>query len=107
VRTARAKGVSGKMVLMRHALRNALIPFVTLSGLSIALLLEGAVIVETVFSWPGLGSWLIEAIKGRDAPVTMAAVLMIAVIYTLINLLVDLLYVVIDPRVRLEGGAGR
>jgi len=105
LRTARAKGLAGGTVLLRHALRNALIPFVTLSGLSIAILLEGAVIVETVFAWPGMGSWLIEAIKGRDAPVVMAAVLMIAVIYTLINLLVDVLYVVIDPRVRLDGGS--
>ncbi len=105
LRTARAKGLSGGTVLIRHALRNALIPFVTLSGLSIAVLLEGAVIVESVFAWPGMGSWLIEAIKGRDAPVVMAAVLMISVIYTMINLLVDVLYVVIDPRVRLEGGS--
>ena len=107
IRTARAKGLSGWVVLIRHALRNALIPFVTLSGLSIAALLEGSIIVESIFAWPGIGSWMVEAIKGRDAPVVMVGVLLTALIYTTVNLIVDLLYAVIDPRIRLDGGAGR
>jgi peptide/nickel transport system permease protein len=105
VRTARAKGLSGNIVLMRHALRNALIPFVTLSGLSIGLLLEGSIIVESIFAWPGLGQWMVDGIKGGDTPVVMAGVLMIAAIYTLVNLAVDLLYTVIDPRIRISSAA--
>ncbi|MGI8908446.1 MAG: ABC transporter permease [Candidatus Sumerlaeaceae bacterium] len=105
VRTARAKGVSGKTVLVHHAFRNALIPFVTLSGLSIAGLLEGSIIVESIFAWPGLGQWMVDGIKGGDTPVVMAGVLTIAVVYTLVNLAVDLLYTVIDPRIRIGGSA--
>lgn len=104
VRTARAKGVSGRVVLMRHALRNALIPFVTLSGISIAALLEGSIIIESVFAWPGIGQWMVDAIKGRDAPVVMAGVLLTAVVYSGVNLIVDILYTVIDPRIRLDAG---
>jgi len=107
VRTAKAKGLSGRVVLVRHAFRNALIPFVTLSGLSVAALLEGSIIVESIFAWPGIGQWMVEAIKGRDTPVVMAGVLLTAVVYSAINLIVDLLYTVIDPRVRLGGGGGR
>jgi ABC-type dipeptide/oligopeptide/nickel transport system permease component len=105
IRTARAKGLSGRIVLMRHALRNALIPFVTLSGISIAALLEGSIIIESIFAWPGIGQWMVEAIKGRDAPVVMAGVLLTAVVYAGVNLIVDFLYTVIDPRVRLDGGS--
>lgn len=107
VRTARAKGLSQNKVLIRHALRNALIPFVTLSGLTIAGLLEGSIIIESVFAWPGVGSWMVDAIKGRDTPVVMAGVLLTAVVYAGVNLIVDILYTVIDPRVRLDGGSGR
>lgn len=107
IRTARAKGLSGRVVLMQHALRNALIPFVTLSGLSIAALLEGSIIVESIFAWPGIGQWMVEAIKGRDTPVVMAGVLLTAVVYSGVNLIVDMLYAVIDPRVRLDGGGGK
>ncbi len=95
------------MVLVRHALRNALIPFVTLSGLSIAALLEGSIIVESIFAWPGIGSWMVEGIKGRDYPVVMGGVLVTALIYTLVNLIVDLLYAFIDPRIRLGGGSSK
>jgi ABC-type dipeptide/oligopeptide/nickel transport system permease component len=107
VRTARAKGLGLNAVLVRHALRNALIPFVTLSGISVAALMEGSIIIETVFAWPGIGSMMIEAIKSRDAPVAMAGVLLAAVTYVTVNLVVDILYVVIDPRVRLGGRAGK
>ena len=79
----------------------------TLSGLSVAALLEGSIIVESIFAWPGIGQWMVEAIKGRDTPVVMAGVLLTAVVYSGINLIVDLLYTVIDPRVRLDGGGGR
>lgn len=105
IRTAHAKGLTERKVLVRHALRNALIPFVTLSGLSIAGLLEGSIIVESIFGWPGIGQWTVEAIKGRESPVVMACVLLAAVTYTLVNLAVDLLYSVIDPRIRAGGGA--
>lgn len=107
IRTARAKGLSSNVVLIRHALRNALIPFVTLSGITIAGLLEGSIIIESVFAWPGIGQWMVDAIKGRDAPVVMAGVLLTAVIYSGVNLVVDILYTVIDPRVRLDGGNAR
>ncbi len=104
VRTARAKGVSGRRVLVHHAFRNALIPFVTLSGLAVAGLLEGSIIVESIFAWPGLGQWMVDGIKGGDKPVVMAGVLLIAAVYTFVNLSVDLLYTVIDPRIRIGGG---
>lgn len=104
VRTARAKGLTSRVVLVRHALRNALIPFVTLSGISVAGLLEGSIIIESVFAWPGVGQWMVDAIKGRDTPVVMAGVLLTAVAYSGINLIVDILYTVIDPRVRLDSG---
>lgn len=107
IRTARAKGLSNNVVLVRHALRNALIPFVTLSGITVAALLEGSIIIESVFAWPGIGQWMVEGIKGRDAPVVMAGVLLTAVVYSSVNLIVDFLYTVIDPRVRLDGGAGK
>lgn len=105
VRTARAKGLDERRVIMKHALKNALIPFVTLVGLSAGSLLGGAVIIETVFNWPGLGKELIDSIKERDFPVTMGATLILALSFVLVNLLVDLLYVAIDPRIRLEGGS--
>jgi peptide/nickel transport system permease protein len=103
IRTARAKGLSGRVVLVQHAFRNALIPFVTLSGIAVAGLLEGSIIVESIFAWPGLGQWMVDGIKGGDSPVVMAGVLLIAAIYTLVNLAVDLLYTVIDPRIRIGG----
>jgi ABC-type dipeptide/oligopeptide/nickel transport system permease component len=106
IRTAQAKGLSGRIVLLRHALRNALIPFITVGGIAIGGLLEGSIIVETVFSWPGMGLRMIEAIKSRDVPMAMSGVLLFATVYILVNFFVDILYVVIDPRVRLEGGAG-
>lgn len=103
IRTAQAKGLAGRTVVVKHALRNALIPFVTVSGLSLGALLGGSVIVETIFNWPGLGKLMIDSIKGRDFPVTMGCVLVLATIFVIVNLLVDLLYVVLDPRIRLEG----
>jgi len=104
VRTARAKGLESRAVILKHALRNALIPFVTVAGLSIGALLGGSVIVETVFNWPGVGKLLVDSIKERDFPITMGCVLIFACVFVLVNLIVDLLYAVLDPRIRLEGG---
>ena len=101
IRTARSKGLSDWAVTVRHGLRNALLPVVTLSGLQLGALMSGAVITETVFSWPGIGSLLIEAIHRRDYPVVQATVLVISVAYVMLNLLTDLVYAWIDPRIRL------
>ena len=101
IRTARAKGLSMGAVVWRHALRNAWLPVVTLLGLQLGALLGGAVITETVFSWPGIGSLLVESIQKRDYPVVQACVLVISLIYVLVNTLTDLVYAWIDPRIRL------
>ncbi|WP_432938773.1 nickel ABC transporter permease [Kribbella sp. CA-253562] len=103
VQTARAKGLAEGGVILVHALRNALIPIVTVVGLQFGALLGGTVIVETVFAWPGVGRLLIDSISRRDYGVVQAAILLVATIFVLINLLVDLLYGFLDPRVRLAG----
>lgn len=100
VRTAKAKGLAPFLVITKHALRNALLPVVTLVGLQLGALLGGAVIAETIFSWPGVGRLVVASILQRDFPVVQAAVLLIALIFVFINLLVDLLYPLIDPRVK-------
>ena len=105
LRTARAKGVSPLRVILHHALRNALLPVITLLGLQLGALLAGAVITETVFSWPGIGLLTIESIQSRDYPVVQACVLLISVTYVLVNLLTDLAYAWIDPRIRLGAHA--
>jgi peptide/nickel transport system permease protein len=100
IQAARAKGLAEWRVVGKHALRNALIPVVTVIGIGLADLLVGAPLTETVFAWPGLGRMLVAAVGQRDLPVVMGAVLIFAVIYVLANLLVDLAYLVIDPRIR-------
>jgi ABC-type dipeptide/oligopeptide/nickel transport system permease component len=100
VRTARAKGLSERLVVLRHALRNALIPVVTLIGLQIGFLLGGAVVTETIFSWPGVGRLAVGAILSSDFPMAQGTILVLAGGFIVINLVVDLLYVVLDPRVR-------
>jgi ABC-type dipeptide/oligopeptide/nickel transport system permease component len=100
IQTARAKGLAEWRVVGKHALRNALIPVVTVIGIGLADLLVGAPLTETVFAWPGLGRMLVAAVGQRDLPVVMGAVLVFAVIYVLANLVVDLAYLVIDPRIR-------
>ncbi|MBI1963708.1 MAG: ABC transporter permease [Candidatus Rokubacteria bacterium] len=100
VQAARAKGLSERVVLLKHALRNALIPVVTVIGIGLADLLVGAPLTETVFAWPGLGRLLVAAVGQRDLPVVMGAVLVFAVVYVVGNLLVDLAYLAIDPRTR-------
>jgi ABC-type dipeptide/oligopeptide/nickel transport system permease component len=102
VRTARAKGLPEHIVLLRHALKAALLPVVTVVGLQLGSLLAGAVITETVFGWDGVGRLLVESIEKRDYPVTQACVLVIAMTYVLVNLATDLAYAQLDPRVRFE-----
>lgn len=101
IRTARSKGLTEWVVTLRHGLRNALLPVITLLGLQLGALLSGAVITETIFSWPGIGSLVVEAIHRRDYPVVQAAVLLISFSYVMVNLFTDLVYAWIDPRVRL------
>jgi len=100
VRTARAKGLPPAVVDSRHVLRNALLPVTTIIGLQTGLLLSGAVLTETVFAWPGMGSWLRDAIFNRDYPVLQGGILFLAVVFVLVNLLVDLSYAFINPRIR-------
>ena len=100
VRAARARGLRDRTVVLRHALRNALLPVLTLQGLQFGALLGGAVITEIVFAWPGLGRMLLDGILRRDYPVVQGAVIVVACAYVLVNLIVDLLYHVVDPRMR-------
>jgi dipeptide transport system permease protein len=100
VRTARAKGLSARRVIGLHALRNALIPVITSIGLQVGTLLAGAVLTETIFSWPGVGKWLIESISRRDYPALQGGIMLIAACVILVNLLVDLMYGLINPRIR-------
>jgi peptide/nickel transport system permease protein len=100
VRTAQAKGLGGKRVIVGHALRNALIPLVTIIGLQFGALLGGAVITETIFAWPGVGRLTIQAIQAKDLPLVQACVLFLALIFVFANLVVDLLYAYLDPRIR-------
>jgi peptide/nickel transport system permease protein len=100
VRTARSKGLSERIVIYRHALRNAMIPVITILGLQMGFLLGGSVITETVFNWPGVGVQLVQGINSRDFPVVQGGVLLVASVFVFVNLLVDLMYGLIDPRIR-------
>ncbi|MCC6173962.1 MAG: ABC transporter permease [Chloroflexi bacterium] len=104
IRTARAKGLSGRLVVIRHALRNALIPVVTILGIHFGRMLGGAVIVESVFAWPGIGRMVLQAVLNRDYLVVQGTLLLLVVSFIVINLVVDLLYGVFDPRIRLSSG---
>ncbi|MFZ9098291.1 MAG: ABC transporter permease, partial [Burkholderiaceae bacterium] len=99
-RTARAKGLGESAVLLRHALANAAVPIVTVIGIGVALLIGGVVVTETVFAIPGLGSFTVDAVLNRDFPVIQGLVLLFAVCYVVVNLLIDLSYLVLDPRIR-------
>ena len=103
IRTARAKGLTEQAVILRHALRAALLPIITIVGLQMGSLLAGTVITETIFSWDGIGRLLVESIEKRDYPVTQACVLIVALSYVLVNLITDILYRFADPRVRTSG----
>ena len=100
VRTARAKGLAPSIVDRRHIFRNALLPVATIIGLQTGLLLSGAVLTETVFAWPGMGTWLVNAIDNRDFPVLQGGILFVALVFVLVNLIVDVSYAVINPRIR-------
>jgi glutathione transport system permease protein len=100
VRTARAKGVHERLVVWKHALRNALIPVITMVGLQFGFLLGGSIVVETVFSWPGLGRLLVDSVSYRDYPVIQAEILLFSLEFILINLIVDLLYALANPEIR-------
>jgi ABC-type dipeptide/oligopeptide/nickel transport system permease component len=102
VRTARAKGLSNRAVLFRHAFRNALIPILTILGLQFGTLLAGTIVTETIFSWPGVGRLAVQAIQARDYPLLQGCILLIAVSYVVVNLLTDVVYGLVDPRVRFE-----
>jgi peptide/nickel transport system permease protein len=99
---ARAKGLSERTVIMRHTFRNALIPIVTIIGLQIGTLLSGAVLTETVFNLPGVGTQIVKAITARDYPVVQAFTVVVAVIFVLVNLIVDLSYAYLNPRIRVS-----
>jgi dipeptide transport system permease protein len=100
IRTARAKGLPPWRIISLHALRNALIPVITVIGLQVGALLAGAILTETIFSWPGVGKWLVESIRRRDYPILQGGVLLVATVIILVNLTVDLLYGLINPRIR-------
>ncbi|MDR7484343.1 MAG: ABC transporter permease [Armatimonadota bacterium] len=102
IRTARAKGLAEPVVVTRHALRNALIPVITVVGLQTGTLLSGAVLTESVFAWPGIGRLLVEGILARDYPIVQAAVLVVALAFVLVNLAIDVLYAAVDPRIHYE-----
>jgi peptide/nickel transport system permease protein len=102
VRTARAKGLPPRVVDVRHIFRNAMLPIATIIGLQTGLLLSGAVLTETVFAWPGIGTWLVEAIETRNYPVLQGGILFVAFVFVLVNLIVDLLYGLINPRIRVS-----
>lgn len=102
VRTARAKGQSERLVLWRHVLKNAMIVIITVVGLELGTLISGSIIVETVFAWPGIGNLLIEGLRGRDYPLIVALVLVYTIMFVIINLVIDILYAVIDPRVSFD-----
>ena len=102
IRTARSKGLPERLVLVRHALRNALLPVLSALGLTIGAMLGGAIITETVFSWPGVGRLIVQSVLKRDFPVVQVATVLLAVIFLMSNLLVDILYTVVDPRIRYD-----
>ena len=104
IRTGRAKGLGEPAVLCRHALRNALLPVITIVGLQVGALLGGTVVIETVFAWPGLGFFTYEAMLQRDYPVIMGSLLLYAISYLLVNLLTDIAYVAVDPRIAYARG---
>jgi peptide/nickel transport system permease protein len=100
IRTARAKGLNRDSVINKHALRNALLPVITVVGLSFGQLLSGAILTETVFAWPGIGRFIYDSIEARDYPIIQGGVLFVATMFVLVNLVVDLSYAVIDPRIQ-------
>jgi peptide/nickel transport system permease protein len=107
MRTAKAKGLGERQIVLRHGLRNAMLPVITLLGIDLGVIIGAAVLTETVFSWPGLGSTIAEAVGARDLPVVLGLTLVVVVIYSIVNLIVDVSYAWFDPRVRLNAGEER
>jgi ABC-type dipeptide/oligopeptide/nickel transport system permease component len=105
IRTAQSKGLAEIRIVLNHALRNAQLPIITMLGLEFGFLLSGVVVVETIFSWPGVGRLVFNAINHRDIPLVQAAVIMFSIVFVCLNLLVDILYTQLDPRIRLTGSA--
>ena len=102
ITTARAKGLAERVVILRHALKNALIPFITVVGLQLAGLLAGVVVIEWVFGWPGMGWLIVDTINRRNYSLLQSSVLLVAVVFLFVNLIVDILYAYLDPRIRYE-----
>ena len=102
IRTAESKGLPQQSVILRHAMRNALLPVMTVTGLQVGRLLAGAILTETIFSWPGIGLWIYESIQARDYPIVQGATLFIATIFVMVNLLTDVLYAAVDPRIKYD-----
>ncbi|MFW5636890.1 MAG: ABC transporter permease, partial [Thermodesulfobacteriota bacterium] len=102
IRTARAKGLSERDVIMRHALKNALIPIVTVIGLQFGYLLGGAVLTETIFAWPGIGNWILNAVYARDFNAVQGGTMLVATVFVLINMVVDILYAMVNPRIKVS-----
>jgi peptide/nickel transport system permease protein len=102
IRTAESKGLPQQAVILRHAMRNALLPIMTVTGLQVGRLLAGAILTETIFSWPGIGLWIYESIQARDYPIVQGATLFIATIFVTVNLLTDVLYAAVDPRIKYD-----
>lgn len=102
IRTAQSKGLPKREVILRHAMRNALLPVMTVTGLQIGRLLAGAILTETIFSWPGIGLWIYESIQARDYPIVQGATLFIATIFVMVNLITDVLYATVDPRIKYD-----
>ena len=102
IRTAESKGLPQRAVILRHAMRNALLPVMTVTGLQVGRLLAGAILTETIFSWPGIGLWIYESIQARDYPIVQGATLFIATIFVMVNLLTDVLYASVDPRIKYD-----
>ena len=105
--TARAKGLSEKVIIVKHALKNALIPIITVLGIQLGVMLGGAVLTESVFSINGLGKYMVDSIKGRDYPVVQGGVLLLAISFSLVNLLVDIIYAYVDPRIKSQYSRGK
>ncbi len=102
IRTAEAKGLPQRAVILRHAMRNAVLPVMTVTGLQVGRLLAGAILTETIFSWPGIGLWIYESIQARDYPIVQGATLFIATIFVMVNLVTDVLYAAVDPRIKYD-----
>jgi len=100
IRTARAKGVSKRQVIVKHAFKNALIPTITVCGIQLGQLLGGSVLTETVFAWPGIGRLLVQSINARDVPMVLGCIIVMTVCFSIVNLLIDLLYGFVDPRIK-------